>query len=183
MSPLQSVQHNTTLAVEDEGWVDHVDSAQKTADPLFSRSRSPPSVPCSMAFVHPIAQIAPSHSRWYGLFRLASLRRNSGRPQYIRVACTSLWKIIFCGPPDVLQDNSRIILSAKKTMQIATSRSKTRISPQSNARHVPKNGQARRRPLKPPGSNTRFCLDFVCTTLRQEGAGSWVRNCCCCTRV
>ena len=46
-------------------------------------------------------------------------------------------------------------------------------SSQSNACHVPKNGQARSRPVDPPRANTRFCLDFVCIILRQEGAGSW----------
>ena len=49
----------------------------------------------------------------------------------------------------------------------------THIStPQSNARHVPKHGQARRRPWEPPGSNVLFCLNFVSMTLRQEGAAS-----------
>ena len=40
-------------------------------------------------------------------------------------------------------------------------------SPRTNARHNPKNGQARRWPWEPPGSKVLFCLDLVSTTLRQ----------------
>ena len=40
----------------------------------------------------------------------------------------------------------------------------SKTCPQSNARQAPKNRQARRRPAKPPGSNTRVCLDFVSKT-------------------
>ena len=45
-------------------------------------------------------------------------------------------------------------------------------SPQSNARHDPKPGRARRRPSAPPGSNALFYIGFVSITLRREGAGS-----------
>ena len=57
-----------------------------------------------------------------------------------------------------------------KMLQITSSYSKTISSSQNNARHAPKNGQARRRPLKQPGSNTRFCPDFVSMILGQKGA-------------
>ena len=50
----------------------------------------------------------------------------------------------------------------QKTLQIAPSDSQTTTSPQSIAHHTPKNGQAHRQPLKPPGSNIRVCIDFVC---------------------
>ena len=49
----------------------------------------------------------------------------------------------------------------------------TQALPQTNARHLPMNGQARRRPVEAPGSNTRVCRDFVCSTHRQKGA-SWL---------
>ena len=39
--------------------------------------------------------------------------------------------------------------------------SKRKTPPQSNACHHPRNEQARRRPVQPPGSNTRVCLDLV----------------------
>ena len=58
----------------------------------------------------------------------------------------------------------------QETLQITTSRSRTRTSPQSNARHVPKTGQAQRRPIDPPVLNTKFCPDFVSMTLGQERA-------------
>ena len=45
-------------------------------------------------------------------------------------------------------------------------------SPESNTRRVPKNGQARRRPSEPPGSNILFCPDFVSMIHEQEGAAS-----------
>ena len=68
----------------------------------------------------------------------------------------------------LLQDNSRVILPPKPAA--ASSSPLTITSPQSNARHDPKNGQAWRRPVKPPGSNIRLYLDFVSMTLREEGA-------------
>ena len=141
MSPLQSVQHNTTLAVDDEGWVDHVDDVQKTADPLCSRLRSLPSAPRSMAFVHPIAQIASSRPRWYDVLRPASLRRNRGRSQHVRVARTSLQKMIFRGPPSVLQDSSRVILPAKKHCRSPTATPKQEPPHKTTRAKFPKTGR------------------------------------------
>ena len=46
LHPLEN-QHNTTLAVDVEGWLDHVDNGKKTAGPLRSRLRSLPSAPRS----------------------------------------------------------------------------------------------------------------------------------------
>ena len=40
-------QHNTTLVVDVERWVDHVDDVKVTADPLSDRLYSPPSAPSS----------------------------------------------------------------------------------------------------------------------------------------
>ena len=50
-------------------------------------------------------------------------------------------------------------------------------SPQSNARHDPKTGQARRRPLESPGSNVIFSSDFVSMTFRPEALGRLCPRC------
>ena len=54
-----------------------------------------------------------------------------------------------------------------KTLQpwILSGGVRTKTSPQNNARHPPRNGQARRRPVQLPGSNTRVSLDFIFKTL------------------
>ena len=83
------------------------------------------------------------------------LRKNSGR-----VACTSLREMIFRRPPS----------SQKKHCRSPPAVPKRITSQQSNACHVPKNGQARRRPSEPPGPHILFYLDFVSMILQQEGA-------------
>ena len=50
----------------------------------------------------------------------------------------------------------------------------TKTSPQSNALLPPKNGQVHRRPVEPPGSNTRVYLGFVCITLHLQRGVSWL---------
>ena len=47
-----------------------------------------------------------------------------------------------------------------------------KTSPQTNARHDPKNGQERRRPREPSKTKVLFCLDLVSTTLEQYGAAN-----------
>ena len=47
--------------------------------------------------------------------------------------------------------------------------------PRSNARRPSGNGQARRRPVQPPGSNTRVCLDFVSVAFFQQERASWLK--------
>ena len=37
------------------------------------------------------------------------------------------------------------------------------------------NGQPRRRPEQPPGSNTRVCLDFGCMAFLYQGGASWLK--------
>ena len=59
--------------------------------------------------------------------------------------------------------------SPKKRCSSASAASALQTSLQTNARHDPKNGQARRWLREPPGSNVLFCPDFVSTTLRQYG--------------
>ena len=50
-----------------------------------------------------------------------------------------------------------------------------RTSSRSNTRHPPRNGRPRsRQPEHPPGSNTNFFLDYICTTFLQEGRASWL---------
>ena len=72
-------------------------------------------------------------------------------------------------PVPLLLDDSPVILPPKQNAA-ALSSALTRASPQSNARLVSKNGQVRRRLIDPPGSNTRFCPDFVSMTLSQKAA-------------
>ena len=57
-----------------------------------------------------------------------------------------------------------VILLPKTLQPRVPSGAQTKTSAQSNARHVPINGQARRRPVESPRSNTRVCLDFVSKT-------------------
>ena len=69
---------------------------------------------------------------------------NSDQPQYVQITCPLFRKMMFR------------VMHLPKTIQpwVSTS-AQTKAFPQSNACHVPKNGQARRRPLESPGSNTR----------------------------
>ena len=110
----------------------------------------------SLTYVHPPAPIA-----WHGIFEPAWLRRIQ-RLTAIHTSCLYL-----TSESDIPRP------SCQKPLQIATSRFKTRTSPQINPRHVPKNGQVWRRPVEPAGSNIILCLDFFSTTLCQEGAASW----------
>ena len=99
---------------------------------------------------------------------------NSDRPQYIRIACTSLGKIILRG-----------LHSTPKRSTSPPAGALTKSSPQSIARHVPKSGQARRQSVEPPGSNTRICFDFALMSLRQkeEGGRLSFRSCSSTRRV
>ena len=95
-------------------------------------------------------------SNFDDLFEIFWLRRNSDQPQYVRIACPLL-KMMFnsfvCQKP--LQ--SRIL-----------SGTQTKTPSQSKARHPHGNGQARRRPVEQPRSNTRIYLDFVFTVLHLQ---------------
>ena len=99
---------------------------------------------------------------------------NSDGPQYVRVTCTSLAKMILRGP-----------YSAKKRSRLPTAGAKTERSPQNNVRHLSKNGQARRRPVGPSGSNTRVCLFcFQCPPAKKGEVGCLsFRNCCSTRRI
>ena len=51
--------------------------------------------------------------------------------------------------------------SAKNAPALGMNKRPNKTVSQSNARHVPKNGQARRRPVEAPGPNNSVCLSFV----------------------
>ena len=118
---------------------------------------------CSLTSVHPHSSdsLVLSLTVWH--FQTGIAAENQ-RLTAIRKSC------LYLTPEN---DIPRIFF-CQNTLKIATSRSLTRTSPQNNACHVPKNGQARRRPVEPPRSKIRVCLDFVFITLRQKGAGSWL---------
>ena len=114
----------------------------------------------TLDIVHPTVQIASSRSLRYDLFRPVAAEKQ--RLATIRTSC------LYLTPENEIPRTS----FCQKTLQIATSSSKTRTSLQNKACHVSKNGQARRRLVEPPGSNTKVCLDFVSITLWQEEAAS-----------
>ena len=76
---------------------------------------------------------------------------SGGKPQstaYVRIACPLFRKMMF-----------RVMHIPKTLQPWVPFEVQSRTSPQSNARHVPKNGRARRRPVEPPESNTpQFAL-------------------------
>ena len=152
-------QHNTTL-VDGERWVDSkstMSREQRTLSALDrTRNQALHGIPChqalrswrALASVHPIAHIA-SWCRTLTIPRI-SLTAEKQRSAAIRVRCLYL-----------PQENDIPIISfCQKTLQITTSRYQTRTSLQMFAQ----NGQARRWPVEPPGSNTRVCIDFFCMT-------------------
>ena len=136
----------------------HVYDVQETADSPGSRytSRSVEFLVIkllaswrSLTSVH----LPSSHNRVPSDFNDSTYQPDFGgncdQPQYVRTTCSLFWKMIF-----------RVMHLPKKLQPWVPSSARTKASPQSNARHVPINGQARRRLLEPPGSNTRVLSCF-----------------------
>ena len=140
-------QHNTTFIVDAARWADHVD-VQEMADPFSSRSHSPPSAPWSSL---------PSSSSLHGVLwhQFTPLLRwprtivdgmtFSNQPDCGETTIDRNSYGVNDSPVPLLQEILRVIHPPKNAA--ASSCALAKSSPQSNTRHVPKNGQARRRPL------------------------------------
>ena len=140
---------------------------KETVDPLGSRSYSSPSRSveflasklfaswCSLTYVYLRSSHSLVPSNLDDSLKPAWLRGDSDLPQYVRhnKSRDLLLKVMFKSV--VYQKHSSF--GSHRSVQM-------KISPQSIARHPPGNGQARRRLVQLPGSNTKVCLDFVSKT-------------------
>ena len=141
-------QHNTTVLVLDgDRWVEHVDGVRETVNPFSSSSRSAPRSCCqfftprrSPTTVHPLLPITSSHLRRHALILV---RHIQSRPSFEEPAIDRYTYGVNHSPVPLfckLMPQSSIL---QKTLQ--SHPTLTLTSPQSNARHDLKNGQAWRR--------------------------------------
>ena len=140
---------------------------RKKADPLGSRSYSPPSRSVeflAIKFLAPWRSLTSVHPRNFHslvpfdfVFRLPRTSLTAERQGSTENGVTNRWylswKIMF-----------QVLRLPKNAPARVPSGTQTKTSAQSNARHSSRTGQARRRPVQPPGSNTRVYLDFVSET-------------------
>ena len=147
-------------------------------DPLNSRSYLPPSfslrkVPCHQAprsMVFPNIHLSRSfHSLvpssdpvvLYGFGEITLYRnKNVRRTKSLVLLLKNDVEVL--RPAEILQP--RILSQRPKTNP-----------PRSNARRPSRNGQACRRPVQPPRSNTRACLGFVSMIFLKQGGASWLK--------
>ena len=134
---------------------------RKRVDPLGSISHSPPSAPWSSLLSSSSLHGVPRHS-FITIAHIASCRRTLTDPRIslasegIALSRNTYESLVF----SFGKWHFKPFLCQKMFRPRVPSGAQTKTSPQSNAYHVPKNGQARRRPVELPGSNTRGCLDF-----------------------
>ena len=141
---------------------------RKKVDPLGSRSYSPlrrsveflatkllaPWRSLTSVYLYSSHSLVPS--KFDGSPYQPDFWGSSGQPQNVRLnkSLVSLSRKIDSKPSVY-----------RKTLQArVTSGAQTKTSLQSNAHHPTRNGQARRRPVEPSGSNTRLCLVLVSKT-------------------
>ena len=136
---------------------------QKTADPLDSRSHSPPSrsveflvikLPAPWRFLTYVYLLS-SHSLVPSDFNDSPYGKQQSTAIHTH-RLPSLEKR--CSTPPCTENSPASATTIAASKQAHTIR---------NACHPPRNRQLRRRPVQPPGLNTRVCLDFVCITFLQ----------------
>ena len=137
-------------------------------DPLGPRSYSPPSRPMEFLVIKLLARWRSPISVYSHSSHSLVLSDFDGSPYQ-----PGVWENI--DQPQYVRRNELLVplsendipsyLSIKKTLQPRVpSGAPQNTTPRSSVRHLSRNGQARRRSVEPPGSNTMVCLDFVFKT-------------------
>ena len=121
----------------------------------------------SLTPVYPRSSHGPVRSDFDGSPYQPSVWEDSDQPQYVRSNKSLVTSWRWCStPPCIRTALASAIIAASK-----------RAHPIRNACHPPRNGPSRRRPVQPPGSNTRVCLDFVWITLHLQRKGGKLVGC------